>query len=328
MPRQLQIALLLILLVQAMGTLGYMVLEDMSFTDAMFQTIMILTTVGLGEVNPFSTAGKWLSIGLMSFGVGLVLYSLTQVVEVLITNAISDQGKLKKERKHMQKLQDHIVVCGYGRVGEQVSRELHAAKQPFLILDHRPERAQAARNAGFLVLEGDANQDEVLLQAGIDRARTLVAVLGEDAMNLYVVLSARELSPGLHIVARSSEDTASKKLMRAGANEVINLHRLSGVSVARGLLKSSMVSVLEDITFGAQGFQMEGVQVASQSALIGKHPREVQLMCGITFIALKRASGEVYRYETDLLLMAGDTLLVIGNPEEVKKLELLSIRSV
>ena len=328
MPRQLQIAMLLILFVQAVGTLGYMVLEDMSFTDAMFQTIMILTTVGLGEVNPFNTAGKWLSIGLMSFGVGLVLYALTQVVDVLITNAISDRGKLKKELRKMQKLQNHIIVCGYGRVGEQVARELHAARQPFVLLDHRPERAQAARNAGFLILEADANQDEVLLQAGIQRARTLVTVLGEDAMNLYVVLSARELNPGLHIVARSSDETASKKMLRAGANEVVNLHRLSGMSVARGLLKSNMVSVLEDITFGAQGFQMEGVQIAPHSPLIGKHPREVQLLCGITFIALKRASGEVYRYGTDVHFMAGDTVLVIGSAEEVHRLEELSIRSV
>ncbi|MDX1775681.1 MAG: potassium channel family protein, partial [Desulfobulbales bacterium] len=225
-------ALLIAILI--LGTLGYIIIEDLSLIDAVYMTVISITTVGFGEVIPLSQAGKYFTIFLIFGGVGLFLFVVS-----LITQAMVEGGlQTFLGRRHMEKklavLKDHYVVCGFGRIGKVISKILHENKRTFVIIENNPEEIRTIEELGYLVLSGDSTSDDILNMANIKEAKALIAVTSSDADNVYVILSARVLKPDIYILARSSgKKGAESKLLRAGANKVFSPYEIGARRMAQ-----------------------------------------------------------------------------------------------
>jgi voltage-gated potassium channel len=226
------------------GTAGYMALLGWSFSDAVYMTVITLTTVGFREVETLDTAGRILTMVLAGAGAALIFGSVGLVAEYAMTATAEGRWARRRERRAVERMSGHYLVCGYGRVGATVARELADDGIALVVVEHNPEPAEAARAAGHLVVAGDATDDAALLEAGADRAAGLVVALDSDVQNLYIVLSARTLNAGLLIVARASDAAAAAKLQRAGADQVVSPyeiagHRMAALVARPGLLESA-----------------------------------------------------------------------------------------
>ncbi len=315
-----------IVLMVIIGTVGYMLIERWGFLDALYMTVTTITTVGYKEVQPLSTAGRVFSMLLILGGVGVILYGLGTIVEYAIKAQLSGVFKRRAVRRQVERLQNHYIICGYGRVGESVARQFSAQKVDFVVVDNDAEGLERAEGDGHLAVEGDATSDETLEAAGIKRARGVVAAVGSDAGNIYVTLSARVLNPGLLIVARaSSEDTVSK-LKRAGADRVVSPYGIGGRQMAVLMLKPLVSDYLDVVTGdGALEFRVEELQLGDECCAVGRSIRDlsVRKTTGATILAVRR--GDSGAFDTnpspDALLESGDTIIAIGTPSEIGGLE-------
>lgn len=276
-------------------------------------SLMTLTTVGYGEIEPLSHTGKIFAIAYMLLAIGLTLYMLTNIADLVFQLATDPYWAIQKELRKVQKLKNHIIVCGYGRIGEEVCRLLQEASQIFVLIETDEERILRAREKKYKVLEGDASWDEVLLQAGVQQAAHLLCVTSDDATNLYITLSARELNPSLHIVARSNTYQNDKKVLRAGANEVLNPHHAGAVRLAEMLLNSR-------IHFGEMAYCLEELEIEHQSAWCGRAVRDFK-QYQVTVLAVQRAAI-VSEPTPEMLLQAEDTLLVVGTAAAIAQIRL------
>jgi voltage-gated potassium channel len=321
-------ALLLVLL--AVGTAGFMRFPGWSFSDALYMTVTTITAVGYQEVHPLNDAGRTLAGILLAGGItGMGLWF------ALLTSAIveMDLAEAFRSRRTMKKIVDlsgHVVVCGAGRSGRQVVRELAAARVPYVAVDRDPRRAELVREIDpeALVLEADATRDETLEQAGVRRARGLITALSADTDNLFVCLSARSLSPSLTIVARALDEEAMSKLYRAGADHCVSPNITGGVRMASMLLRPQVVSFL-DVVMGEQelALRLEEVRVPGSSPLAGKSLSEVRIpqKTGLIVIAVyhEAESGErelVYNPGSEERIRERDTLIALGEPDRIDRL--------
>jgi voltage-gated potassium channel len=315
-----------ILMVVVIGTVGYVVLFDFSFMDALYQTVTTITTVGFMEVQPLSTGGRIFTMALILSGAGVILYGLGTIVEYAIKAQLSGIFKRRAVRKQVDKLENHYIICGYGRVGESVARHFATQDASFVIVDNDPASLARAEGDGYLVVEGDATNDEALEAAGIKKAKGVVAAVGSDAGNIYVTLSARVLNPWLLIVARaSSEDTASK-LKRAGADRVVSPYGIGGRQMAVLMLKPLVSDYLDVVTGdGALEFRVEELKLTDKCCAVGRSIKDlsVRKTTGATILAVRR--GETGSFDTnpspEAVLQSGDTMIAIGTPSEITKLE-------
>jgi voltage-gated potassium channel len=315
----------LILAMVTVGTGGYMILEGWNFLDALYMTVTTLTTVGYREVHELSTKGIVFTIILIVAGVGTVLYALSAVAVIFLEGALQGIFGRRKLEKKIQALKNHYIVCGYGRMGRIIGRELRAEGVPFVAIEKSP---QISPEEGVLILQGDATQDAVLKEAGIERAKGLIAVLSSDAENLFVVLSARELNPQLLIVARALEEDAEKKLLRAGATKVISPYHIGGLRMAHTVLKPTLVDFIEFATkSGNIELQMQEIPVLDGSRLDGLTLQECGIGedLGVVVIAVKQKIGEIRFNPTfGSTLKGGDTLIVLGEGAKLKAFEELA----
>lgn len=317
------IAIVLILLI---GTLGYRLIEGWGFMDALYMTVTTITTVGFKEVEPLSTGGRVFTIFLILGGVGTILYGLGTLVEYVIKGQLSGVFKRRTVRRQVDNLEDHYIVCGYGRVGESVARHFAAHRARFVVIDNDTVSLARAESDGFLTVEGDATSDEALETAGIKKAKGLVAAVGSDAGNIFVTLSARVLNPWLLIVARaSSEDTVSK-LKRAGADRVVSPYGIGGKQMAALLLKPLVSDYLDVVAGGgALEFRVEELQLTAGCCAVGQSIKDMSVRerTGSTILAVRR--GGTGAFDThpspDTLLDSGDTIIAIGTPAEIVSLE-------
>ncbi|HDH04138.1 MAG TPA: potassium channel protein [Nitrospirae bacterium] len=313
-----------ILGVISFGTIGYTVIENWSLFDSLYMTIITLTTVGYEEVHVLSKSGRVFSIVLILSGVGSMLYALGVGARVLLEGEIRDILGRKKLTKKIANLKNHYIICGYGRMGNIICREMLQNKAPFIVVEGNPD-VVASMDANLLALHGDATQDAVLKQAGIDRARGLISVLSSDADNLYVVLSARGLKSGLKIVARASEEGAEQKLLRAGADNVVSPYSIGGLRIAHRLLKPAVVDFIEFATrSGNLELQMEEIKVKGTSHIIDRSLDEcgIRKEMGIIIVAIKRESGEMkFNPTSTSIIKQGDTLVAMGETKQLKALE-------
>jgi voltage-gated potassium channel len=323
---RLRLALLVGVLLLAAGTFGYMAIEHMSFLDSLFMTVITLSSVGYGEVQPLNVAGQWFTIFLILIGIGTAAWLFTTVIETFV----SEQTILLLARKRMDRmvnsLNRHYIVCGYGRIGQEIAQGYTQNKVPYLVIEQEPGRLAMLREAKIPYVEGDAANDEILMQAGIDRAAALIAVTPTDAINTFIVLSARGLQPDLYIVARADALKNEAKLLRAGASKVISPHVLGGRWMAITAINPAVTDFIAAVTEADHAeFAVREVLVTSESACSGMTFWGAQLKqkTGALVVAMRPAnegSGFVPNPADDRRLAPGDILIAIGSPHELTQL--------
>ena len=238
----------LLLFTLALGTTGFVLIAGYPAFDAFYMTLVTISTVGYEELHPLGCAGRVFNSFLILFGVSVMFFTVGLMTQTIIELELHDRFGRKRTRRMIDKLKDHFIVCGYGRVGRHASRELLRAGAPFVVLDRNEARAEQARQAGMLTMVADATRDESLRQAGIARANGLVSALATDADNLFVILSAKTLNPKLTVVTRASEEEAEEKLRRAGADTVFAPFGMVGQRLAQALLRPYVATFLDSAT--------------------------------------------------------------------------------
>lgn len=284
-----------LLLVVAAGTIGYRLIEGWPLLDSLFMTITTITTVGYAEVHPLSMAGQIFTIFLILGGVGTAFYILTSLVRYIIEGEFGFRiGRQRMEAK-IKKLNNHFILCGYGRVGETIARMLKQQGAEFVVIERNAEAIKKAQQAGCLAISDDATKDESLKQARIDGARGLIAALGDDADNTYTTLAARQLNPTLPVIARASSTAAQKKLQLAGAHRVVAPEISGGERMAMLALRPTTVEFVETVLLGRdQQLLVEEIEAAEGSSLVGSTIKEIEeRFTGIRILAFKKKDGSL-----------------------------------
>ncbi|MGP8105721.1 MAG: potassium channel family protein [Desulfobaccales bacterium] len=316
------IAILLALLL--FGSLGFVWVEGWDFFDALYMTVTTLSTVGYGEVHPLSRTGKIYNMGLILVGMGVLAYIITSLARVVVEGEIREVLGRRSLVKHIQKLKNHYIICGFGRIGEIIARQLRDRGVPLVIVENKAEHLSHLEESGYYVVSGDATREEVLLEAGIDRARGLVAVVSSDADNVYIILSARSLNPALYIVARAEEAGAEQKLLRAGADRVESPYEMGGRKMAGAILRPTVTTFMELAFTEGLEWSMEEIQVGAGSSLVGLALKDSGLRRNLDLIlvAIKRGNGEMLFNPTlETPILAGDTLIALGMRHNLEVLE-------
>ena len=303
-----------------------MAVEKWGFFDSLYMTIITLTTVGYMEVHPLSNIGRAFTIILILTGVGTMLYVLSVGARILLEGELREIFGRRKLSKRIEKLEDHYIICGYGRMGKIICREMMQSNAAFIITEKDPG-VIASIDKDILAVQGDSTQDAVLKEAGIEKAKGLISVLSTDADNLYVVLSARGLNPKLRIVARASDEGVEQKLLRAGADNVVSPYFIGGLRIAHTILKPAVVDFIEFATkSGNIELQMEEIKVKESSPITDKALDEcgIRKEMGIIIVAIKRESGEMeFNPKSTSVIKRGDTLVAMGETKQLKALEVL-----
>ncbi len=305
------------------GVIGYMLIEGWSPLDSIYMTIITITTVGYSEVHTLSAGGRIFSIFLIIGGVGGALYTLTGIVQYVVEGNIGTTWGRRRMKAKIAQLKGHFILCGFGRVGEEIAHTFHEEGVPFVIIENRPECIARIEQTGYLYIEGDATSDEVLREAGIERARGLVAALGTDVDNTYITLSARGLCPNLFIEARASSREAGTKLERAGADRIVSPNSIGARRMAMLALRPAVVDFIDTVTFGrGREMELENVNIGKGSRLVGLSIKAARNETGITTLAMQKKGGKLLLTPSDEeTLEEGDRLVVIGTKERLAALE-------
>jgi voltage-gated potassium channel len=330
LPRRFIVLLLIPAALLLAGTLGYSWIEDWSLFDALYMTVITLTTVGYEEVRPLSTAGRVFTILLLLGGVFTFFYAAAELIRGVVSGEVRTALGKQRMASRLAELRNHLIVCGFGRMGRYVCREFSRQGLPFVIIDRKAEALEGPDVANGIPVVGDATNDEVLKRAGVERARALVTVAASDADNLYITMSARLLNEKLYIVARAEGDQAEQKLLRAGASRVVTPYAIGGTKVAHAVLRPNVVDFIELATATEHlELQIEETTIQPLSSLTGKTIRASRLRqdLGLIVVAVKKPQGHmIYTPPGEQVLEAGDTLIVLGRRPQLDKLEELAAR--
>jgi len=312
-------------LIFVLGVFGYMRVEGWSFFDSLYQVVITLSTVGFQEVYPLSRNGRILTMLLIVSGVGSFAYLVGSFTQVLVEGRLQQFLGRRRMQKIIDQLRDHVIICGYGRIGSIVAQEILAEDVPAVVVESSPEVIRLLEEQGIPYVEGDATADEVLLAAGLLRAKTLVAALTQEAANVYVTLTARQLNPDIRIVARADAQGHTQRLQRAGADQVLVPHLYGGVRMAQSVLRPTVTSFLELASRGGEiDLQMEELQVTEASEIVGKNLIEsrIRQRFNLIVIAVKKPSGEmVFNPQPQSVLEAGDTMILVGKQDGLDGLQ-------
>ncbi len=328
LPRRLLVLLLVPVVLLVAGTVGYALIEGWSYFDALYMTVITLSTVGYAETHELSAAGRTFTMLLILGGVFTLVYAATEGIRAVVSGEVrSALGRQRMER-NLAGLNRHLIVCGFGRMGQLVCKEFSAHRQTFVVIERNAAALEGFLMPHGLALHGDATSDEVLKQAGVERARALVTVAASDADNLYITMSARLLNDRLFIVARAESDLAEQKLLRAGANRVVSPYVIGGSRVAQAVLRPTVVDFIELATRTAHlDLQIEESQVAPTSPLVGATLQDGRLRRdhGVIIVAIKSTTGQmVYNPPADTVLQAGDILVSMGHRRQLDHIDALA----
>jgi voltage-gated potassium channel len=309
------------------GTIGFHLVEGWSLADSLYVTVQTLTTVGYGDVPPRSGTGRLFAVIVMLIGAGGVALAVSTIVQSVVKWELISTFGQRRLTKKMSKLRDHYIICGSGRVGSHLVRDLMRGSETFVVIESDQQRAADFSQRGVNVLVGDATLEETLRDVGVEHARGLAACLPNDADNVYVVLTARDLNPNLRIVARAAEEQAEAKLLRAGANHVIAPTIIGGHRMAVALTKPAVSEFMDSITANELGLGFEQVEVDAASSLVGQELRSTSIRSelDVVIISIRRQNGEVlFNPAGDCQINNGDTLIAIGRAESLTKLNKLA----
>jgi voltage-gated potassium channel len=309
--------------ITAVGTLGYVWIAGYTPLDALYMTVTTIATVGYGEIEPLGPGGRVFTIALILGSAGVALYLLGQLAQVLVETGLRDALQRRSMERKLESLSGHVIVCGYGRLGRVVVGELHRFGVALAVVESEVDKEAELTRAGHPFVIGSAARDDVLLRAGVTRARALVVATGSDADNVYITLAARELSPPLEIHARGESESALRRLLQAGARSAVSAHQMGGLRVANALLRPSVVEFVE-LTHPRVGEEvdLEEVRIAAGSSSVGLTVRALEQRAPrLRVVGLKRADARMQLVpDENQALAADDLLVVIGERARVEQI--------
>jgi voltage-gated potassium channel len=300
---------------------GFHFLEGWNLVESLYATVVTLSTVGYGDFSPRTSGGMLFTVFLILVGVGTMLYTVGLITETMIEGRLRivlGKGRLEKVIKNMR---NHYIICGCGRIGRLICRELAEEKVDFVVIDDDPETIRKIQEDGYLYHQGDATHDKTLLAAGIKNAKGIVCVLPRDAENLYVILTAKELNPNIFILSRSEDEETERRLLRAGADRVMSPYTLGGMRMAMSILRPAMLDFVE-ITTRRQSMElrMEEVSLCEGSSLIGQSLEDsgIRQKYGLIIVAVKKESGQmIFNPVAKYVIENNDKLIALGEAENI-----------
>ncbi|MEW7291147.1 potassium channel family protein [Aquimarina sp. 2304DJ70-9] len=323
--RKVYIALILLITVIVIGVIGFRFFSNYPWVDALYMTVITMSTVGFSEVQPLDDNAKLFTIFLIATSVSIFAYSVSVITEYIVSKNDPKRVQYRKTQKMIDKLENHIIIIGYGRNGKQSAVKLLAYEKPFIIIEKDDEVIQRYQNDNLIFLKGNATEDEVLIEAGIKKAACLICTLPEDADNLFIVLSARQINKNLKIISRASLDTSYKKIRLAGADNVIMPDRIGGDHMASLVVVPDLIEFLDNLSIvGKRSINIEEVSFEELfDDLKERTIRNIDMRSrtGCTIIGYKSPEGEyIVNPEADTLLKPGSKIVVLGRPEQINLL--------
>ena len=316
------LACILLTSVALAGTVGFMLVEGWSFGDSLYMAVITVSTVGYGEVQPLSSAGRVLAVGVIVVAVGTLGFSATSIGVYLADGHFLHDLRGKRMERALRRLRDHFIICGGGRFGREVAAEFARSQASYAVVDLDPDRCELAGTPGLPFVQGDAGDDQALREAGVERARGLVAALPEDDANLYVVLTARQLNPELTIITQAAEQRSIDKLRLAGADQVVSPYLIAGRAMASALLRPSVVNFLDEALYReTTALRIEQLQIPERSLLVGQSVTDAGLgaATGATVVAIHRPDGTLVSAAEALTATVrnGDILVAVGTDQQL-----------
>ncbi len=314
--RRIFVLVMISMLLVAFGTAGYMCVENYSFIEALYMTVITLSTVGFDEVRTLDNAGRIFTMILILMGVSFVAFSLAYFSQILLDGNLLEAYRRRKLKKKLDRLENHFIICGYGEMGEIIVGELNKHKIPVAIIDSDESVLGRLSEKGLIYMSGDATDEENLIAAGIQRAKGLVSVVTKDSENVFIVLTARDLNKDLHIFARASSPGTDKRLLKAGADRVVSPYAIGAIRLAHNILRPTVTDFLE-LALSGEGMElsMEEVHIPQNSKLAGLELMDsgVRSNYDLIVMAIKRSDGAmIFNPAPQETLQAGDTLVAIG----------------
>jgi voltage-gated potassium channel len=304
------------------GITGYMLIDGWNLLDAFYMVIITISTVGYTEIHPQSAAGRIFTSTLIVTGVGTMLYGFGVFAETLADNAFGKYRRDRQLERSLNLLHDHFILCGYGRIGTEIVAEFEDHKVPYAVIDQTEEAVGRLRAEGRLHIEGDASSEELLKQAGIERARGLISAVDSDERAVYIVLAARALNPRLYIIARAGRPESIRRLELAGATRTISPYRMAGHRIAELAVRPALVDVLDTLHHAEAGIGVEELLVGSGMAAIGKTLEEAGLLdpSAAKVLALRRRDATIHVDPSpELRLEEGDLLIALGSEAQLQR---------
>lgn len=309
------------------GTIGFVVVEDYPVFDAFYMALITMTTVGYTEVRPLTQAGRVFNSVLIVIGVTTLFLAIGAMAQTIVELELDEYFDKRRMKRMIEKLENHYIVCGFGRVGRGAAQELLRTRVPFVVVDRSPEKVERAMRAGMLAVVADSTQDETLQEVRVTRARGLIAALSTDADNLFLILSAKSLNPALLVTTRAGEEEAERKLRSAGADAVFTPYTITGYRLAQALLRPHVFQFL-DFTTKNLGLDVdiEQVHVGEGSEFASRSLKEAQIRrdLGVIVLAIRKADGKMlFNPPAEAEIEGGDYLIVMGEPDNLRRLEKL-----
>ncbi len=321
---RLKLSVFLLLVIIVSGTVGYHLIEGMSAFDALYMTMITISTVGFSEIKPLSTPGRVLTIFIIVSGISVLTYSLGQVARIVVEGELRQILGRRKLEKKIAELKNHYIICGFGRIGSTIAKELAAENIPFIIIEQAPERIEQIDASHYFYLNLDATADSTLLKAGLHSAKGLVTAVSSDADNVFIALSAKGLRPDIFILARASETKNEAKLLRAGASRVVCPYQMGGRRMAEILRRPTVVDFIDNTMMNSElDLKMEEAVIGPSSPLIGKTvvTSNIRQDFGVIIVAIKKATNEmIYNPMPAEILDAGDVIVVIGKKDGLRRM--------
>jgi voltage-gated potassium channel len=306
------------------GTLWYHLVEGWHWSDAVYMTVITLTTVGFGEIQPLGDRGRIFTIGLIIMGVITIGYIVNRFTEALIEGYFVEARRIKQQRRIVESLSQHYIICGFGRIGRQIATEFASENIPFVIADASSEQVKISQDLGYTAIQADATLDDTLIKLGVGKATCLVAALPSDAENLYIVLSAKSLNPQIRAIARASTEEAVQKLQRAGADRVISPYITGAKRMAAAALRPQVMEFVEGIMTSDRAFYLEEFLISAETCPVaGLSLREAKLrsQSGALVLAIQRRDGTLIVGPTgETIIMGEDMLICMGTADQLRVL--------